>query len=113
MTKKLLSIGVMLIVLLGVSLAVAPQPALAACGKSVWLTPRERPGPIWEQERHWLEAPFAINGRYAIVNMREHRSYDWKQWDNKDGRGRFGVSTRWALVNFWWKSDPWLLLYNC
>src|SRR5438552_18190849 len=90
----------------------APVPApAAACTARVWLTPKEIPGPLWQEHRHWLESPIPYNGsRYVIVNMRTYGAYQWAFWGNFDGRARFGVSTWWALGNPGWKADPWLLL---
>lgn len=91
-----------------------PEPASAACQSRAWLRPVEVSGPVWQQHRHYLEATFAFNGsRYVIINMRTYRSYSWSFWGNFNGRGRFGVDTTWTLANPTWRSDPWLLVYNC
>lgn len=86
-----------------------------ACHSSMGLTPMERPGRPWEEHRHWLQGEAPFNGsQYVIVDTTTNGSYHWGFSGNENGvTPKFGVTTRWALLNGWWKDHTWLLLYDC
>ena len=77
----------------------------------------EKPGPVWEEHRHWLEAtgPYGGNPNYTIIDMTTYRSYKWVFWGNDKwtNHAKFGVSSWWALTNPGWKDHYWLLVYPC
>ena len=86
-----------------------------ACHSSMELTPMERPGRPWEEHRHWLQGETPFNGsQYVIIDTTTNDSYHWGFSGNENGvTPKFGVTTRWALLNGWWKDHTWLLLYEC
>src|SRR5437868_10621891 len=60
---------------------------------SAWMTPHEESGWPWEQERHYLEVPFPVNGTYTVINMYDNQSYPWQEWGSNYSPGnhsRFG-----------------------
>jgi hypothetical protein len=79
----------------------------------VSLTPVLLPGPWWRRHRRWLTTPTTFTGTNPIVvNARTGAAYAWTFRGNRDGRGWFGVSTRWAVLHPGWSNEPWLLHYE-
>jgi hypothetical protein len=71
------------------------------------LEPVEIAGPWWWRHRHWLTSPAPFVGADPIVvNMRTGATHGWEFRGNRQGRGWFGVQTRWVLVHPKWKRDP-------
>ncbi len=89
------------------------QELKAACRNSVRLTPGEIPGPIWQQHRYYLQVNFQYGGGYVIANQTYYKLYSWDRWGYYGNTTRFGVPTSYVLTHPAWKSEYWLLLYNC
>lgn len=85
----------------------------AACRNSVRLTPGETPGFWWQDHRYYLAINFQYSGKYVIANQTYYQLYDWSRWGFYGNTTRFGVPTSYVLTHPAWKSEYWLLLYNC
>jgi hypothetical protein len=119
MFRRLILTGLLLGLTLGFSgcnvlWPTSPPAHLQAdkCRSSMWLTPKETPGPFWVRHRHYLEgsSPYTGGGDYIIIDVQTGESYYWAFCNV---HRRFEVSTLWALTHAAWKSHDWLLLYNC
>jgi hypothetical protein len=112
--KKLLSVASITVALIVTSVIPASAEVLAAASCSVHLQPQMAIGPTIQEHRHWLQMPYAFNGKpYVIINGRTRRSYHWSFWNNQGNVGKFGVPTSYATAFPGWVRDPWILAYEC
>jgi len=97
----------------------APSSSITAASScSYVMTPQIRiPQYPGQEHLNFLYAPVTWNGAgtYVIVNTYTRIGYTQSQFafhGNFSGRARFGVPTRYTLLNPRWMADRWVIIFS-